>query len=148
AEHDGAVVHAGANVTRVLCDANGLASGVEYIADGVRHEQRARLVIIAANPVQTPRLLLNSAHEGAANGLANFSGLVGRYFMTHMLFNVFGLFDEDMENHMGVSSSSLISQDHYAKDLRKGAFGSYQWLIAPAVKPNDITGIAVSRSDL
>jgi hypothetical protein len=31
----------------------------------------------------------------------------------------------------------------------KGApFGSYQWQIAPAMKPNDIFGIAVSRADL
>jgi choline dehydrogenase-like flavoprotein len=148
AEDHGAVIHAGAMAIRVLCDKNGLADGVEYIADGVRHVQRARLVIIAANPVQTPRLLLNSAYESAPKGLANSSGLVGRYFMTHMLLNVFGLFDEDMENHMGVSSSSLISQDLYAKDLREGAFGSYQWLIAPALKPNDLAGIATSRADL
>lgn len=148
AEEAGAVFRANATVLRILPGANGWAKGVEYVADGVRRTQPARVVILAANPVQTPRLLLNSAHEGAPNGMANGSGLVGRYFMTHMLVNVFGLFDEDLENHMGVSSASLISQDRYAKDLRPGAFGSYQWLIAPAVKPNDIAGIAISRADL
>ncbi len=148
AEGHGAVFQANSTVLRILTDKSGLADGVEYIQDNARQTVQARLVIVAANPVQTPRLLLNSATDQRPQGLANSSATVGRYFMTHMLINIFGMFDEDMENHMGVSSASLISQDHYQKDLRSGTFGSYQWLVAPAVKPNDIAGFAIGRSDL
>lgn len=148
AEAAGAEFRANATVTRILTDANNRASGVTVVFDGETRDIHAKLVILAANPVQTPRLLLASASESAPHGLANSSGLVGRYFMAHSLINAFGLFNEETEPHMGVSSASYYTQDNYTKTARKGAFGSYQWLIAPAVKPNDLAGIAVGRPDL
>ncbi len=41
-----------------------------------------------------------------------------------------------------------MSQDAYAEDARPGAFGSALWQIAPAVKPNDLLGMADARPDL
>jgi len=62
-------------VTRIITDDNGRASAVRYIGpDGVEHEQKARVVCVAANVVETTRLLLNSANERFPNGLANSSG--------------------------------------------------------------------------
>lgn len=148
AESAGAIFRAGATVTRIRRRGNGLVGGVDYVMDGATRTADAKLVIVAANPVQTPRLLLASAGEQASTGLANSSGLVGRYFMTHSLINQFALFDEPTEPHMGVTSATFISQDNYTKTARPGAFGSYQWLIAPAIKPNDLAGLAVGRPDL
>ncbi|MFT4947016.1 MAG: choline dehydrogenase-like flavoprotein [Natronomonas sp.] len=51
--------------------------------DGTRHRQEARQFVVAAGGVETPRLLLLSESESYPDGLANSSGLVGRYFMEH-----------------------------------------------------------------
>lgn len=44
----------------------------------------------------------------------------------------------------------LLNQDSYAKMTHGvgGAFGSYQWMIGQAVKPNDLLGIATSRPEV
>ena len=68
--------------------------------------------------------------------------------MTHAAGNVFGLFKEKTENYRGVSGGQLVSQENYAKDPRQGYLGSSQWLIANALKPNDLLGIANARPDL
>ena len=68
--------------------------------------------------------------------------------MTHAAGNVFGLFKEKTENYRGVTGGQLVSQENYAKDPRKGYLGSSQWLIANALKPNDLLGIANARPDL
>ena len=65
----------------VLTDAQGRASGVAYIdkATGEEREVRARVVVLAASACETSRLLLNSKSTRFPNGLANSSGLVGKY---------------------------------------------------------------------
>lgn len=56
----------------------------QYVTpDGTRHRQEARHFVVAAGGVETPRLLLLSQSEEYPDGLANSSGLVGRYFMEH-----------------------------------------------------------------
>ncbi|HEY5791533.1 MAG TPA: GMC family oxidoreductase, partial [Gammaproteobacteria bacterium] len=45
----------------------------------------------------------------------------------------------------GLAGGQLLSQEGYAGKDRLGAFGSYQWLGAPALKPNDLLGLAASR---
>ncbi len=145
----GATIRAGCDVTRVICGKPGKATGVEYVdAEGRRMEQTADLVILAAAGVQNTRLLLNSSCDWAPDGLANSSGLVGKYFTCHSIANIYGIFDEPTENHMGVTAGSLICQDGYRKDSPGRPFGSYQWGIAPALKPNDLLGIANTRGDL
>jgi choline dehydrogenase-like flavoprotein len=51
---------------------------------------------------------------------------------------------------MGAFGGQLVSQDGYGKDTHAGAgaFGSYQWMIGQAVKPNDLLGIGTTRPDL
>lgn len=146
----GAVFRSGEHVTRVLMDAAGArAIGVEYIdTAGALHVQRARAVIVAAFAIETPRILLNSAVPRHADGLGNASGLLGAYLMSHPSISVFGMFDEDMQNYMGPTGGQLLNQDHFAKDATPGALGSRQWMIAQALKPNDLLGIAMSRPDI
>lgn len=146
----GATVQVDSHVTRVLTDAPGeRVKGVEYYdRAGDRHELMADVVILAAYCVENVRILLNSGTERHPTGLANSSGMLGRYVMSHPAVVVQGLFDEDLQNYMGLSGGQLINQDHWAKTGRIGAFGSRQWGAAMAVKPNDLLGIAMTRADL
>ncbi len=147
----GAHFQAGATVTRILVDRRSRASGVSWCdSAGAAHVQRADLVVLAAATVQNVRLLLASADERHPQGLGNGQGLVGRGFSCHMVASAYGVFDEPVDNFLGVSAGQLISQDRYGKRARgaDGGFGSHQWGIAPALKPNDLLGIANTRPDL
>jgi choline dehydrogenase-like flavoprotein len=146
----GAEIRSQCSVTRVLVNARGdRATGVEYYDSQKQLQvQTADVVTLAAFAAHNPRILFNSATDKHPNGLANSGGLVGRYIMSHHMATFWGLFDEDVENHMGLSGALLISQDDYAKNRRKEAFGSYMWLIGVSQKPNDILGSANSRTDI
>jgi choline dehydrogenase-like flavoprotein len=142
----GAEIRNYCSVTRVLLNARGdRATGIEYYDRQKRRQvQPADVVVLAAFTAQNPRILFNSATDHHRNGLANSSGLLGRFIMSHPLANIWGLFDEDVENHMGMNAALLMSQDDYPKN-RKEAFGSYMWFIGIAQKPNDILGFANSQ---
>lgn len=148
----GAVVEADATVTRVLTDERGdRATGVELATgNGERRRVMADVVILAAFAVQNPRLLLASATDRHPRGLANSSGLVGAYIMSHGAGLIYGLFDEDTQCYRGAFGGQLVNQDGYEKDRHaaQGAYGSYQWMIAQAVRPNDLLGIGTTRPDL
>ena len=148
----GATLMANATVTKVLTNAQGTrATGVELMtADGERATVRAAVVVLAAFAVENPRLLLASATDKHPKGLGNANDLVGRYIMTHASGLLFGLFDEDTQFYSGAFGGQLVNQDSYPKKTHaaSGAFGSYQWIIANAVKPNDLLGISTSRADL
>jgi choline dehydrogenase-like flavoprotein len=60
---------------------DGLATGVAYIekATGEDRHVRARVVILAASACESARLLLNSRTALFPQGLANASGVVGKY---------------------------------------------------------------------
>lgn len=151
AQRHGAEIRARSYVTRVLTNARGdRATGVEYIDTQTRerHVQYADVVILAAFTHQTPRILLSSATDRHPDGLANSSGTVGRYLMTHFAATLMGLFDEDMENYMGTSGAQYISQDGYSKSLRKDFVGSYTWMLGAANKPNDLPGLANTQPGL
>ncbi len=141
-----------APVTRVLTSDDGTrAVGVEVaLQDGTKRTVHAKLVVLAAFSVENPRLLLASANTQHPHGLGNSGGHVGRYVMTHSAGLVFGLFDEDTRPYMGAFGGQLLNQDSYPKATHRGggAFGSYQWMIAQAVKPNDLLGISTTRADL
>ncbi len=147
----GAELRNNAWVTRVLHDASGArATGVEYVdRSGERHRVQADMVFIAAFTVQSARLLLASASDKHPSGLSNSNDLVGRYLMTHPSVAVFGLFEDETQPHLGATGGQLMCQENYDnKKTPGGGFGSYQWLIANAVKPNDLLGIATSRPDI
>src|SRR5689334_4567804 len=71
----------GAMAREVLTDAAGLATGVSYVnkADRRDYAVRARIVVLAASACETARLLLNSTSGRFPDGLANSSGVVGKY---------------------------------------------------------------------
>jgi len=77
-------VHPQANAVRMNISSTGLIESVTYAKpDKSEQEQRARLFVVAAHAVESARLLLLSTSSRFPYGLANQSGLVGKYFMEH-----------------------------------------------------------------
>jgi len=148
----GASLAADSQVTKVLTSADGSrATGVQFVdGAGARRVVRADLTVLAAFAVQNPRLLLASANAAHPHGLGNATDLVGRYVMSHTAGLVYGMFDEETEPYRGAFGGQLLNQDGYPKQTHAGAgaFGSYQWMLAQAVKPNDLLGIATTRAEL
>ena len=73
-------------VTRVLTDEAGQrATGVEVLDARTRETRTysARIVFLCASALESVRLLLLSRSERHPDGLANSSGLVGKYIMDH-----------------------------------------------------------------
>ena len=146
----GAKLQSESTVTRVLMNKRGdRATGVEYYdGQGVRHVQEAECVVLAAFTVENPRILLNSANAARPSGIANSSGLVGRYLLSHAAVMVYGMFPQETNSFFGATGGQLFNQDGFAKDSDAGAYGSRQWEIGLATKPNDLLGIAMSRPDI
>jgi choline dehydrogenase-like flavoprotein len=65
----------------VTVNPQGLATGVSYIntATGRDEHVRARVVVLAASACESSRILLNSKSSRFPQGLANSSGMVGKY---------------------------------------------------------------------
>ena len=80
-------------VTEVIIDPKtGTAAGVRY-TDRItleQHEAHARIVVLAASTLDTPRILLNSTSPRFPSGLANGSGHVGRHLNDHVQCSVVG----------------------------------------------------------
>ena len=76
-------VRTGAMAREVVVGNDGLARGVSYIDKKTRTEQTvyAKIVVLAASCCETARILLNSKSSQFPNGVANSTGLVGRYLM-------------------------------------------------------------------
>ncbi len=76
-------VRANAMVREVLVGSDGRARGVSYVDKTTRSEidVRAKIVVLAASCCETARIMLNSKSGRFPDGIANSSGLVGRYVM-------------------------------------------------------------------
>jgi choline dehydrogenase-like flavoprotein len=150
AKKAGAEIRALSTVTRVLTNPQGSkVTGVEYYdSKKERHVQEASVVVLAAWSAQNPRIMLNSATDKHATGLANKSGLVGKYMMAHFASGTWALFDEDIENYRGTTGAQFMSYDRYGKTSQKGAFGSSFIVAGSALKTSDLGGFANARLDL
>lgn len=122
AEQLGAQVISEAFAHRVDYDAvAGGVSGVTYLdAERKEHRVKAKLVVLAAHALETPRLLLLSANATFPDGLANSSGCVGRYLMSHPTWQVFGTFDEPINAFKGMQMGHVMVQDYYKPSPRNG----------------------------
>lgn len=84
AERSGAEVRENAVVHRVDVGEDGNVSGVRYLSpDGAETTVTGTRYVIAANAIETPKLLLMSKQDAAPNGVANSSDQVGRNLMDH-----------------------------------------------------------------
>lgn len=110
-------------VFRVAIDQRGRATGVHYFDRDKRERfQHARAVIVCANGAETPRLLLNSATDRFPHGLANSSGLVGRYLMFNQNSDVHAVFAHQLNEYKSVQVTRVV-HDFYDSDPRRGFYG-------------------------
>ncbi len=122
----GARLKTHARVREILVDRSGKATGALYYdAQGHLQEQRAKVVVLACNGIGTPRLLLNSRPSQFPDGLANSSGLVGKYLMHHPAAVVVGLFEEGLGAGEGPRGSTMLSQEFYETDPSRGFVRGY-----------------------
>jgi choline dehydrogenase-like flavoprotein len=109
-------------VHRIELDANGKAAGAVYFDEKRNvHLQKAKAVVVCANGAETPRLLLLSANKQFPNGLANSSGLVGKYLMLNSGGISMGVFDEPLNDYKGFAVSRIF-HDFYELDAQKVGF--------------------------
>lgn len=111
---------------KIEVDATDRATGVQYYRDGKWRFQRARNVVVAGYAIETPRLLLNSATARHPRGLANSSGLVGKYLMTQSNQAVFGRMDDEVRWYKG--PPSLTITEHWNYTDKKDHQGGYCWM--------------------
>ena len=113
-------------VLRINHDPSGKVTGVVYVdRDGRQHVQRARLVAVAGNSVETPRLLLNSESSMFPDGLANASGQVGRNYMRHTTGAVYGIMPGPVHLDRGTNMAGII-MDEAGHDPSRGFAGGYE----------------------
>jgi choline dehydrogenase-like flavoprotein len=123
-------------VSQVVTDRKGLATGVHYFeSDGTEHRATARVVILAANAIGTPRLLLLSRTAQFPDGLANSSGMVGRRLMMHPMSVVTAVMDEDLNSSRGAWGASVQSMQFYETDTDRGFLRGAKWQVQPSGGP-------------
>lgn len=116
-------VRANSYVSRIETNARGRVTGAAYF-DARRKEQfqKAKVVVLCANGAETPRLLLMSHSNRFPHGLANSSGLVGKYLMYDLGTQVWGLFEHPLNEHKSIDVTRLVF-DYYAADRQRGFYG-------------------------
>jgi choline dehydrogenase-like flavoprotein len=87
--------------------------------------QKARIVCVAGNSFESPRLLLNSASSLFPNGLANSSDQVGRNYMRHTTGSVYAVFDKPVKMWRGTTMAGIV-QDEARHDPSRGFVGGYE----------------------
>ena len=113
-------------VLRVEHNGQGKVTGVLYAdAKGKKQVQKARVMCVAGNSIESPRLLLNSASSMFPNGLANRSGQVGRNYMRHMTGSVYATFDKPVHMFRGTTMAGII-KDESRHDASRGFAGGYE----------------------
>ena len=119
-------VRANSQVLKIEHDKSGKVTGVLYAdKDGKQHVQKARVVCVAGNSYESPRLLLNSASSMFPDGLANSSGQVGKNYMRHMTGSVYALFDKPVNMHRGTTMAGII-MDEAKYNPKRGFVGGYE----------------------
>ena len=113
-------------VLQIQHNDQGKVTGVLYAdKDGNQHVQLARVVCVAGNSIESPRLLLNSASSKFPDGLANSSGQVGRNYMRHMTGSVYAVFDKPVHMYRGTTMAGIV-QDEARHDPSRGFVGGYE----------------------
>ncbi|HEX9692023.1 MAG TPA: GMC family oxidoreductase [Gemmatimonadales bacterium] len=116
-------IRSGSYVRKIELSASGRATGVLYFdAAKMEHFQPARAVIVCANGGETPRLLLNSKSNQFPDGLANSSGLVGKYLMFNGNHSTTGVFEKPLNDWKSVMVTRMI-WDYYDADPGRGFYG-------------------------
>jgi choline dehydrogenase-like flavoprotein len=114
------------HVTRIEHDDAGKVNAVLYFdKDGKERRQKARIVCVAGNSIETPRLLLLSASNKFRDGLANSSGEVGRNYVRHLTGSVYAVFKDPVHMYRGTTMAGIV-RDEAANNPKRGFVGGYE----------------------
>jgi choline dehydrogenase-like flavoprotein len=119
----GAEIRPDCMVSRIEIDRNRAATGVTYFHQGQEYHQRARVVVVAAYSIETPRLLLNSTSSAFPNGLCNEFDQVGRYVMVQGAPQTAGRYSEEIRAYKAPppeASSEAFYETDPTKDYKRG----------------------------
>lgn len=110
-------------VRRIEMGPNGRVTGVTYFDKDKKDVfQRAKAVVLSANGLETPKLLLLSVTGAFPDGLANSSGQVGRNLMFNGSGGASALFDHEINAWKGVDVSRVI-WDFFEVPRELGLYG-------------------------
>ncbi len=135
-------IKSGHHVKELLVDAKGSVRAAKCVYEGKETEIEADLFVVAAQAMETSRLLLNSKSPQFPDGLANNSGQVGK----NMLFSAGGVVSGDLDEKV-LPKSALFAEglfvnrtikDWYFLDAKtKGGISEALWEHAnPILKAN------------
>jgi len=142
----GARLVTGARVREIEVNEQGLASGAVYVDEnGRERRQRASVVIVCANGIGTPRLLLLSKSKRFPDGLANRSGMVGRRLMMHPFSAVLGVFEDELDGWSGPFGQLVESFQFYETDAKRGFLRGAKWGAMPGGGPLGVTSFVGSQ---
>jgi choline dehydrogenase-like flavoprotein len=112
--------------TRIEHGSDGRVTGLIYRdSHGQEQRQKARVVCVAGNAIETARLLLLSESSKFPHGLANSSGQVGRNYCHQITGFVWGIFDKPVCSWRGATLAGVI-EDEAVNDPRRGFVGGYR----------------------
>ena len=110
-------------VREISVNNSGKVTGAIYFdADKREVFQKAKAVVLSANGSESARLLLLSKSARFPDGLANSSGVVGKYLMVGNGANASGLFEHPLNDYKGVISGAGIV-DYVPTDPKRGFYG-------------------------
>ncbi len=110
-------------VRKIEMDDKGRVTAAIYFDENkIEKRQRAKAIIVAANGSETPRLLLMSKSNRFPHGLANSSGVVGKYLMFNTDSVCAGAFEHELNGYKSIEVTRAM-QDFYEVDPKLGFYG-------------------------
>jgi choline dehydrogenase-like flavoprotein len=117
---------------------DGKAEAVVWKGNNGTEKSYGKVIIVSCGAIETPRLLLNSKSSLFPDGLANTSGLVGAYMMTHLAAVLLVYFDKPLKSYQGLPIDSRIWDFSAPERVKEqgggmvlGAMGAPEGLVSP-----------------
>ena len=118
-------LRADSHAVQITHNSSGKADAVLYLdAEGNLHRQAAKVVCVAGNSIESPRLLLLSASSMFPDGLANSSGEVGCNYMRHLTGSMYARFEKPVHMYRGETMAGIIA-DEQPHNPSRGFVGGY-----------------------
>ena len=113
-------------VSKINTYKNGLANGIEYIdtASKKTFSMKSDIIVLAASPFESIKLLLSSRSSYFPEGLGNTSNLLGKYILEHIVCEYYGVLPKSfykesiINQHNPFKPNSELS-GFYIKPFRK-----------------------------